>query len=52
MEREQMQAQPASRHQPTKAEMEEPIAINGTPEDIAKAMLEGGAERIETTQAA
>ena len=30
-------------HQPTKAEMEEVIVIDGTPEEIAAAVLRGGA---------
>ncbi len=35
----------AGSHQPRKAEMEESIVIDGTPEEIAAAMLEGGAKR-------
>lgn len=41
-----------SRHQPTKAEMEELVVIDGKPEEIAKAMLEGGADRKEPPPAA
>ena len=34
-------------HQPTKAEMEEVIVIDGTPDEIASAMLRGGAPQKE-----
>ena len=34
-------------HQPTKAEMEEVIEIDGTPEEIAASALRGGALRKE-----
>ena len=34
---------PAASHQPTKAEMEEVIVIDGTPEEIAAVVLSGGA---------
>ncbi len=37
-------ASPAT-HQPTSAEMEEVIVIDGTPEEIAAAVLRGGAPR-------
>ena len=40
-------ATPAT-HQPTKTEMEEVIVIDGTPEEIAAAVLRGGAPRRET----
>jgi hypothetical protein len=43
---------PASRHQPTKAEMAEVVVIDGKPEEIAKAMLEGGEDRKEPPPAA
>ena len=38
----------AATHQPTKAEMEEVIVIDGTPEEIAAAVLRGGAPRRKT----
>ena len=34
-------------HQPTKEEMEEVIVIDATPQEIATAMLTGGAPRRE-----
>ena len=34
-------------HQPTKAEMEEVVIVRGTPEQIARAVLSGGAPRRE-----
>ena len=34
-------------HQPTKAEMEERIVVRGTPDQIARAVLSGGAPRRE-----
>ena len=34
---------PPATHQPTKAEMEEVIVMDGTPEEIARAVLSGGA---------
>lgn len=36
---------PPATHQPTKAEMEEVIMIDGTPDEIAAAVLRGGAPR-------
>lgn len=36
-----------AKHQPTQAEMEEPIQVDGTPEEIAAAVLQGGATRRE-----
>ena len=38
---------PPATHQPTKAEMEEVVVIDGTPEEIAAAVLRGGATRRE-----
>ncbi len=38
---------PQSGYQPTKAEMEEVIAVKGTPDEIAAAVLKGGAGRKE-----
>ena len=38
-------------HQPTKAEMEETIVIDGTPDEIAAAVLLGGAPRRESEKA-
>ena len=35
-------------HQPTKAEMDEVIAIDATPDEIASAVLQGGAPRQES----
>ena len=37
-------------HQPTKAEMEEVIAIDGSPDEIAAAVLRGGAPRRNPAQ--
>ena len=34
-------------HQPTKADMDEVIVIEATPDEIAAAVLKGGAERRE-----
>lgn len=34
-------------HQPTKADMEEDVAIDATPEALAWAVTQGGAERRE-----
>lgn len=39
---------PPATHQPTKAEMEEVIAIDGTPDEIAAAVLKGGASRKQS----
>ena len=36
-----------SAHQPTKAEMEQVIAVLGKPDQIARAVLSGGAPRQE-----
>ena len=41
---------PPAIHQPTKAEMEEAIAIDGTPDEIAAAVLRGGAHRKEPAE--
>ena len=38
---------PQSGYQPTKAEMEEVITVKGTPDEIAAAVLKGGADRKE-----
>ena len=36
------------RHQPSKAELEEPIHLPGqSPEDVARIVMQGGAERRE-----
>ena len=37
----------AATHQPTKAEMEEVVKVGGTPDQIARAVLSGGAPRRE-----
>ena len=39
---------PPATHQPTKAEMEEVTAIDGTLDEIAAAVLKGGASRKAT----
>lgn len=41
-------AKSAANHQPTKAEMDEAICIDGKPDEIAFAVLTGGAGRKET----
>ena len=41
---------PAASHQPSKAEMEEAIVIDGTPDEIAAAVLRGGAPRREPAE--
>ena len=38
---------PPATHQPSKVEMEEVVVIDGTLEDIAAAVLRGGAPRKE-----
>ena len=38
---------PPNKHQPTKAEMEEVIAVPGTLDQLASAVLVGGAPRRE-----
>ena len=43
------QAKTANTHQPSKRDMEELIVVNGTPEEIAAAVLRGGADRKEPT---
>ena len=40
---------PPSKHQPTKAEMEEVVAIPATLDQLAGAVLAGGAARREPT---
>ena len=37
-------------HQPTQAEMEEEFEIDGTPDEIAAAVLVGGAARRDSDQ--
>ena len=37
-------------HQPSKAELEEDVSINATPEALAWAVTRGGAERRENTK--
>ncbi len=37
-------------HQPTKAEMEEVVVIDGTPDEIAAAVLRGRARRGESRE--
>ena len=44
-------AKSVATHQPTKAEMDEVIVIDGKPDEIAFAVLSGGAERKEITGA-
>lgn len=39
-------------HQPTKSEMEEVVQVEGTPEQIARAVLTGGAPRRPAPAAA
>ena len=41
---------PPAIHQPTKAEMEEVVVIDGTPNEIAAAVLHGGARRKEPVE--
>ena len=39
-----------SRHQPSKVELEEPIHLPGqSPEDVARIVIQGGAQRREPT---
>ena len=45
--RESTGRKPPATHQPTKAEMEEVVVIDGKPEEIAAAALRGGASRKE-----
>ena len=40
-------AKSVANHQPTKAEMEEVIAVRGKPDQIARAVLRGGTPRRE-----
>lgn len=42
---------PPATHQPPKAEMEEVIAIDGTPDEIVAAVLQRGAPREEVDKA-
>ena len=42
-----MRRKPARKHQPTKAEMEEVIVIDATRDQLAGAVLAGGASRRE-----
>ena len=44
-----LQVEPCA-YQPTKAEMEEVIAIDATPDEIAAAVLRGGAERQDSSK--
>ena len=38
------------RHQPSKAELEEPVHLPGqSPEDVARIVMQGGAQRREPT---
>ena len=46
--RESTGRKPPATHQPSKAEMEEVIVIDGTSDEIAAAVLSGGASREET----
>ena len=40
----------APRHQPSKAELDEPIHLPGqSPEDVARIVMQGGAQRREPT---
>lgn len=43
--RESTGRKPPATHQPTKAEMEEVIVIDGKPDEIGAAVLRGGAHR-------
>ena len=47
-----MRRKPPSKHQPTKAEMEEVIVIPATLDQLAGAVLAGGAPRRKTDQEA
>lgn len=38
------------RHQPTAAEMNEPVKIDATLDQLAAAMVRGGAERVEAAE--
>ena len=46
VERDLRATDPAA-HQPTKADMEEDVSIDATPEALAWAVTRGGAERLE-----
>ena len=37
-------------HQPSKAELEEDVSIDATPEALARAVTRGGAERLGNTK--
>lgn len=39
-----------ARHQPTAAELNEPVKIDATLEDLRAAMVRGGAERVEAAK--
>ena len=46
-----MEARNPSTHQPTKADMEEVIKLDATPNELADALLRGGAERKQPPEA-
>ena len=45
--KQESKADAAAVHQPSKAEMEEDVSVNATPEALAWALTRGGAERRE-----